>query len=183
MTDITKILVAGPFGAGKTTFVATAADDPLTSERAVSDDTARLKEQTTVAMDHGTVRLATDSGTRRTVTLFGAPGQERFSFMWPLLAQGMGAYVLLVDASRLQALAQLKSVVRRFAEFAPSVPYLVAANRWDSAQMDAEELARFVGVPGAAVVACDPRVPEDVNRVLAAALALADGARLHRVSA
>ncbi|WP_084102703.1 ATP/GTP-binding protein [Demequina sp. NBRC 110051] len=183
MTDITKILVAGPFGAGKTTFVTTAADDLLTSERAVSDDTARLKEQTTVAMDHGTVRLASEIGARRTITLFGAPGQERFSFMWPLLAQGMGAYVLLVDASRLQSLAQLKSVVRRFADFAPSVPYLVAANRWDPAQMDAGEIARFVGVPDAAVMACDPRNAEDVVDVLTAALALADGALEDRVSA
>ncbi|WP_084077749.1 ATP/GTP-binding protein [Demequina sp. NBRC 110057] len=169
MTDITKIIVAGPFGAGKTTFVATASPKALRSERAVSDDTARLKEQTTVAMDHGTLSLTTERG-EHTVTLFGTPGQERFSFMWPMLSQGMSAYVVLVDASRLQSLAQVKSVVRRFESFAPGVPFVVAANRWDRATQSAAQLAHFIGVPDYSVVACDPRDRDEVLAVLRLAL-------------
>ncbi|GIG55142.1 GTP-binding protein [Demequina activiva] len=166
MADILKLVVAGPFGSGKTTFVTTACSDAIGAERAVTDATSRLKEQTTVAMDHGTARIAADSG-EQLITLFGTPGQERFSFMWPMLAQGMAGYVLLVDASRLQAQAQLKSIVRRFAEFAPNAPFILAANRWDPAQVSREQLASFVGVPSDRIVACDPRSTDQAHAVLA----------------
>ncbi|WP_228373452.1 GTP-binding protein [Demequina gelatinilytica] len=153
MESIVKIVVAGPFGSGKTTFVTAAVDGKaLGSEHAVSDSTRALKEGTTTAMDHGSLDVA---GTR--VTLFGTPGQERFSFMWPVLAQGMHAYVLVLDAGRLQARAQMRSIVRAFAGFAPGVPFVVAANRWDETALPAAELAAFIEVPEDAVVACDPR--------------------------
>ena len=166
MADILKLVVAGPFGSGKTTFVSTACADAIGAERAVTDATSRLKEQTTVAMDHGTARIAVAEG-EQLVTLFGTPGQERFSFMWPMLAQGMAGYVLLVDASRLQAQAQLKSIVRRFAAFAPDVPFVLAANRWDPDSLSREQLAEFVGVPGDCVVACDPRDAQQTHDLLA----------------
>ena len=166
MADILKFVVAGPFGSGKTTFVTTVCSDAIGAERAVTDATSRLKEQTTVAMDHGTTRVTSDHG-EQLITLFGTPGQERFSFMWPMLAQGMAGYMLLVDASRLQAQAQLKSIVRRFATFAPDVPFLLAANRWDPEQVSREQLADFVGVPADRVVECDPRSVEHTRAVLA----------------
>ena len=79
-----KVVVAGPFGSGKTTFVTSASGgDALVSEHAVSDATSALKESTTTAMDHGSIDVAGAS-----IGLFGTPGQERFSFMWPVLAQG-----------------------------------------------------------------------------------------------
>ncbi|WP_062072397.1 GTP-binding protein [Demequina sediminicola] len=165
MTDIVKIVVSGPFGAGKTTFVRTACPDALGVERSVSDETSRLKEQTTVALDHGTVRVSGRDGDA-IVTLFGTPGQERFRFMWPVLARGMAGYVLLVDASRLQAQAQLKSIVRSFAQFAPGVPFVVAANRWNRDELPAAQLAQFLGVPEATIESCDPRERGDVIKVL-----------------
>jgi len=173
MTPVIKIVVAGPFGSGKTTFVHSACPDAIGSERAVSDETARLKEQTTVAMDHGTARIAID-GAERIVTLFGTPGQERFSFMWPLLARGMAGYVLMVDASRLQSQAQVKGIARRFQSIAPHTPFVLAANRWDSAQLSADDLGAFVGVPAATIVACDPREKADAHTVLAQLASRAD---------
>ncbi|WP_084126000.1 ATP/GTP-binding protein [Demequina sp. NBRC 110054] len=152
-SEVTKIVIAGPFGAGKTTLVKTLSADAVGAERGVSDATSALKSRTTVAMDHGTVRLRDE----QVITLFGMPGQERFSFMWPTLSKGMRAYALLVDASRLQAQAQLKSILRQFQAFAPHVPFLVAANRWDPAALSAEELGRFLGVDPGLIVACDPR--------------------------
>ncbi|MDN4482509.1 GTP-binding protein [Demequina lignilytica] len=157
-----KVVVAGPFGSGKTTFVSTASGGlALGSEHTVSDATRALKESTTTAMDHGAAEI---DGTR--FSLFGTPGQERFSFMWPVLAQGMHGYVLVLDASRLQARAQLRGIVRAFASFAPGVPFVLAANRWDCEELPAAELAAFVGVPADTVVACDPRDPADCRAVL-----------------
>lgn len=166
MADILKIVVAGPFGSGKTTLVDTVCEDAIGAERSVTDATSRIKEQTTVAMDHGTTVIAGAWG-ERTITLFGTPGQERFSFMWPMLAQGMAGYVLMVDASRLQAQAQLKSIVRRFEQFAPDTPFVVAANRWDATQVGRDELATFVGVPPGTILACDPRDPGAARALLA----------------
>ncbi|MDN4474177.1 GTP-binding protein [Demequina zhanjiangensis] len=160
--EVIKVVVGGPFGAGKTTFVQTVTADSVGAEREVTDATSALKQRTTVAMDHGTARLDDDT----VVTLFGTPGQERFSFMWPVLSTGMSAYVLLVDASRLQALAQLRSIVRQFQGFAPDVPFVVAANRWDQSAQSPAEVAAFVGIDEAALVQCDPRDPADCERVL-----------------
>lgn len=161
---IVKVVVAGPFGSGKTTFVNSASTSHvMTSESDVTDTTQALKSNTTVAMDHG---LVENIGDGFTVSLFGTPGQERFTFMWPIIAQGLDAYVMLVDASRLQATAQLKRVVRYFAEIAPGVPYVVAANRWNREEVSPESLAAFVGVPVEALVECDPRNAEECRQLL-----------------
>ncbi|WP_084105407.1 ATP/GTP-binding protein [Demequina sp. NBRC 110056] len=164
---VVKVVVAGPFGAGKTTFVRSACPDAVGAERSVSDGTSRLKEQTTVAMDHGTTRVGA-AGSERVVTLFGTPGQERFSFMWPLLAQGMAGYVVLVDASRLQSLAQAKGILRRFAAIDPAAPFVVAVNRWDRDAQAATEIAGFLGVAVSALHAVDPRDGDQARAVLAA---------------
>ncbi|WP_062072388.1 GTP-binding protein [Demequina sediminicola] len=168
-----KIVVSGPFGAGKTTFVSTVCANALGAEQVVSDKTSRVKEQTTVALDHGTAQVPTRGG-QRAVTLFGTPGQERFSFMWPILGLGMVAYILMVDVSRLQSQAQLKGIMKRFAYFAPQVPFVVAANRWSRTAISAPDLARFIGVDSSALVHCDPRDSEESKAVLAHTLELAD---------
>lgn len=161
---VVKVVVSGPFGAGKTTFVASASGDTaLGSESDVTDSTAALKDQTTVAMDHASV---VGPSNQYMVTLFGTPGQERFTFMWPLLAQGMHAYLLLVDASRLQSMAQLKGVIKHFANFAPESPFLIAPNRWDSDEVPLDELAEFLDVDPNVIVECDPRDPAQCRALL-----------------
>lgn len=161
---VVKVVVSGPFGAGKTTFVASASGDAaLGSESDVTDSTAALKDQTTVAMDHASVAGPNDE---YVVTLFGTPGQERFTFMWPLLAQGMHAYLMLVDASRLQSMAQLKGVIKRFAGFAPESPFLIAANRWDRDEVPLDELAEFLNVDPHVIVECDPRDGDQCRALL-----------------
>jgi small GTP-binding protein len=125
--QIVKIVVTGPFSAGKTQFIQTISEiDVVATERKISRPEEGIKDQTTVAMDFG--RITVDESL--VLYMFGTPGQRRFDFMWEILAEGMLGFVVLLDSVRPETFREARSILDTFRSYAP-VPYVVAANKQD----------------------------------------------------
>jgi len=120
-----KVVVTGPFNAGKTTFIKSVSEiTVLSTERQVSDVSGEGGGETTVAMDFGRITVSDDV----VLYLFGTPGQERFSFMWETLSEGMLGFVLLVDAQAPDTIEDARSMISFFTEMS-DVPFVVAGNK------------------------------------------------------
>ena len=161
-----KVVITGPFGAGKTTLIQTISEiDVLSTEKAVSpDDQAHSsKKNTTVAMDFG--RLTIDQ--ELALYLFGTPGQKRFDFMWEILAEGMLGFIVLVDAEREEAIEEAAEILSFFRDTA-DVPYVVAVNKSDAEPEACVQRAREALELDATVrvVACNALDRSSVKNVL-----------------
>ncbi len=106
-----KIVFGGTMGAGKTQAISTLSEIPILQTEALNTDTqAHLKMHTTVGIDYGEISLGTDAK----IGLYGTPGQARFQFMWPLIAQGAMGIILLIDHSSDQSVEDLKNYLTAF---------------------------------------------------------------------
>ncbi|MEV0232936.1 ATP/GTP-binding protein [Nonomuraea sp. NPDC050786] len=163
-----KILIAGGFGAGKTTMVGAVSETrPLRTEEVLTDrgigvddlTSVEAKRTTTVAMDFGRITLGNDY----VLYLFGTPGQERFWFVWDELAEGSLGAVILADT-------------RRLADCFPSVdyferrgtPFVVAVNCFEGAptfELDEVRLALQLS-PSTPIIMCDARKRDSSREVL-----------------
>jgi signal recognition particle receptor subunit beta len=160
-----KIVVTGPFSAGKTTFIKSISEISIVStERAISDSTRRVKSETTVAMDFGRITISKDI----VLYLFGTPGQERFDFMWQILSEGMLGYILMLDASRPDTFAEGKRILEFFATLSDA-PYVVGATRipGDDDSHAIEGIRNDLNIDGdIQIIPCNATEKEDVKKVL-----------------
>jgi signal recognition particle receptor subunit beta len=125
-----KMVVTGPFSAGKTEFIKTISEiDVVSTERKITDETKRVKEATTVAMDFGRITVDEDL----VLYLFGTPGQKRFDFMWEILSEGMLGFIVLIDSVRPETFREARRILDVFSGYGATTPYIVAANKQDLA--------------------------------------------------
>jgi len=125
--ETVKMVVTGPFSAGKTEFIQTVSEiDVVSTEKKITSEAERIKESTTVAMDFG--RITVDANL--VLYLFGTPGQKRFDFMWEILSEGMLGFIVMIDSTRPETFREARSILETFRAYAPT-PYVVAANKQD----------------------------------------------------
>ena len=162
-----KIVITGPFAAGKTEFIKTVSEiEPVTTEREITNPQERSKkESTTVAMDFGKIKIDEN----HELYLFGTPGQERFNFMWEVLGEGALGVVVLVDSTDPSTFHEARKIINFFQSRYP-VPMVVAANKQDLdnawSPKDVATALDITEEEGIPVIGISAKNKEDVKKVL-----------------
>lgn len=160
-----KIVITGAYAAGKTQFIRTISEiEVLDTDEAATEETERqLKSQTTIALDFGKITISSNVA----LYLFGTPGQERFDFMWDILAEGCIGYVVMVDSTRPAHLREACHIISYFTNIL-NVPFVVACNKQDDPTcLPTDYIRRRLNLPAyVPVVPCIATHRESVKEVL-----------------
>lgn len=176
-----KIVFTGPMGAGKTTAIAAISDTaPLSTDVRNEDRASFDKDTTTAALDFGQIVL--DDG--QVVRLYGTPGQQRFAFMWEILGEGALGVVLLLDATRVDALSDLDHYLASFRRQASLGCLVVGLGRTEgSGALQVADVQKRLRMERRAlpVFSVDVRRREDVLLLMDALLSLIEVAPAEEV--
>jgi signal recognition particle receptor subunit beta len=162
MMNAYKIVFSGPVGTGKTTAIAAISDiEPFQTEEFATDEVKDIKQNTTVAMDYGMMKLDNDDR----IHLYGTPGQERFDFMWEILTEGGIGLVLLLNNQDENPLKECEKYLDAFADYIKSTGVTIGVTRMEVKSTptidDYHELLKKRNIC-APVLEVDPRDANDV---------------------
>lgn len=155
-----KLVISGPVGAGKTTFVQTLSETEVVSTEA--DATEDIgKATTTVAFDFGTVHIDGQE-----LHLYGTPGQDRFDFMWDVLCEGALGLVLLVAGDRPQDFLHARHILEFITSRNP-VPFVVGVTRQDLPNIwSPKDIASYFDLPAPQVIGLQATNQDSARNVL-----------------
>ncbi len=125
--EIMRLVVTGPVGAGKSTFIRSVSEiEVVDTDRRATDETLNLKAKTTVAFDFGRLQF----GPNMALHLYGTPGQARFDFMWDLLIRRAHAYIILVAAHRPREFRYARRIIS-FMRHRSNAPMIIGVTHTD----------------------------------------------------
>ncbi|MEL6247046.1 MAG: ATP/GTP-binding protein [Cyanobacteria bacterium J06648_16] len=125
--EVMRLVVTGPVGAGKSTFIRTVSEiEVVDTDRSTTDEAAAIKAKTTVAMDFGRLQFSPGMA----LHLYGTPGQSRFDFMWDVLIEKAHAYILLVPAHRPAEFRNAR-LIYRYMQLRSHIPVAVGITHAD----------------------------------------------------
>ncbi len=129
------LVVTGTVGAGKTTFIRSVSEiEVVDTDVRPTDETAHLKNSTTVGFDFGRLQFDPEMA----LHLYGTPGQSRFDFMWDILIRKAHAYILLVAAHRPQEFRQARQILS-FMNQRANIPMIIGLTHTDDPEAWSEE--------------------------------------------
>lgn len=171
--SIAKILITGPFNAGKTTLISFVSSEQLLSRDVeTSDRLAQFKSLTTVGLDFGILHINDDLD----VHLFGTPGQARFNFMWEVLSRGALGTIFLIDSSSQRAIDEGRLMYKYYCDHQyyhsnDHAPIIIGATKRDVAgARDLDVLAEALNVHLHPIIPCDPRNKGDSKMLVSTLL-------------